>query len=412
MAVWNISRDTTPDSGSVYNGAPTPVGGSSTVNSWYRDYAGRQGEAEGINYWQGRLDAGENEASVLADFKYAASDKGNIETATNAGYYDNSYNTGDQPWRPGDPVDLGSYATSSANPGGFNYSDVDNRTYTPPRGMLTGAVGNGYEPSSYEPARQAVVSGYAAPAKAPVSSYNAVNQQVIPNQMSGDRAAGLLASDSLYMQQARHSGRVEAHNRGALDSSLAADASQAAAIRAVQPFALQEADVYSNAASNFANATNRASEFGAREENVAALQTNQQQDAASRFGAAAENLANREYTNSVNQASAFGAAAINRAGEFYAGAQNTASIQNANNELSLALQSMRDELSTYATDVQRDTALDNLGLNLFNTAINSGVFNNADTIAGYFNTVSGIFPDLGIQLISQASGVTDDGVIV
>lgn len=270
---------------------------------------------------------------------------------------------------------------------------------------------NGYEPTGYQAAPKANVTGYAAPTQAQTQTYGATNQNITPDQLSSDRMAGILATDSPYMQQARYDGMATAAQRGLLDSSLSAEAAEAAAIRAAAPFAMQEAGVYTDAAANYANAQNRASEFGAREQNIAALQTNQQEDAANRLGAAEQNLANRANTQAANRALEFGAAAVNRAGEFYAGAQNAASIQNANNELSIALQDMRTELSNYSTDAQRDTALDNLGLNLFNTAMNSGVFNNAETIAGYFNTVSGIFPDLGIQIISQASGVTDDGVI-
>jgi len=333
----------------------------------YQNETGRASDAWGKEYWQNELDSGKSREDVITAF-------GN--TAEGIGY-DN-------------PV-----------------SEQDGQGVE-----LTGAQAHGYQPTGYTAAPKANVTGYAAPGQAATQTYGATNQNITPDQMSSDRAAGILADDSLYMQQARHSGRVEAHNRGALNSSLAADASQAAAIRAAQPFAMQEAGVHANAAANFANASNRANEFGARETNVAALQTNQQQDTASRFGAAAENLADREYTQSVNRAEEFGAAAINRAGEFYAGAQNAASIQNANNELSLALQDMRAEVSNYSTDIQRATALDNLGLSLFNTAINSGVFNNAETITGYFNTVSGIFPELGIQLIDQAAGITDDGVVI
>jgi len=277
--------------------------------------------------------------------------------------------------------------------------------------QLAGATPIGYQPSSYNTAQKSTVSGYNAPAQAITQGYGAANQNITSDQMLGDRLDKLLESDSPYIKQARNQGMLAAHSRGLLNSSASAGAAQAAATQAAIPIASQEAGVYSSAAANFANASNRASEFGAREANVAALQANQQEDASSRFGAAAENLASREFTQATNRAEEFGATAINRAGEFYAGAQNAASIQNANNDLSLSLQDMRTEISNYSTDMQRATALDNLGLNLFNTAMNSGVFNNADTIAGYFNTVAGIFPDLGIQLIDQAANTAAEEVV-
>ena len=277
---------------------------------------------------------------------------------------------------------------------------------------IEGAKASGYEPTSYAPAPKAGVTDYAAPAQADTTSYQAKNQNITSDQMMGDRMAGLLDSDSRYIQQARNDGMLAGHSRGLLNSSMSAGAAEAAAVRAAAPIASQEAGVHANAAANFANAQNRSSEFGAREANVASLQQNQQQDAANRFGAAADNLASREYTQAENAANQYGATALNRAGEFYAGAQNAASIQNANNEMTLALQDMRDEISNYTTDMQRATALDNLGLNLFNTAIDSGVFQSAETIQGYFNTVASIFPDLGIQMIAQTANTISDGIII
>jgi len=333
----------------------------------YQNETGRASDAWGKEYWQNELDSGKSREDVITAF-------GN--TAEGIGY-DNPQSTGG---------------------GGAN--------------SITGAQAHGYEPTGYTAAPKANVTGYAAPGQAATQTYGATNQVITPDQMVQDRMVGLLDNDSPYIRQARQQGLLASHARGMLNSSASAGAAQAAATQAALPIAQQDAGTHATAAANFANATNRANEFGARETNVAALQTNQQEDTASRFGAAAENLADREYTQSVNRAEEFGAAAINRAGEFYAGAQNTASITNANNELSLALQDMRAEVSNYSTDMQRATALDNLGLSLFNTAMNSGVFNNPETIAGYFNTVSGIFPDLGIQLVHQASSIVNDGVVV
>ena len=330
----------------------------------YANETGRASDAEGKDYWQGQLDAGHSREDIISGFNKSQEGQG----------YDAAIST--------------------------------------PTGMLEGAKAHGYEPTGYNAAPKANVTGYTAPDQAATKGYSATNQAITPDQMSGDRMAQLLAGDSKYIAQARNDGMLAAHSRGLVNSSMAPGMAEAAAIRAAMPLAQQEAGVYSNAAANYANAQNRADEFGSREANVASLQQSQQQDAASRFGAGAENLASREYTQSQNVAEQFGATAINRAGEFYSSAQNTASIQNANNELSLALQDMRDEFSTYSTDMQRATALDNLGLNLFNTAMNSGVFSSPETIAGYFDTVSGIFPDLGIQLVSQAADQIPEGVVI
>lgn len=270
---------------------------------------------------------------------------------------------------------------------------------------------HGYEPTGYE-TEDTTAQGYQAPTAAPVVSYDATKQGVTSDQLSVDQLNKMLDSDSPYIKQARNDGLLASHQRGMLNSSMSAGAATAAATRAAAPFAMQDANTFASAEANYANAQNRASEFGAREQNVAMLQENQQQDAANRFGAAESNVADRANTLAANQASEYGASAINRAGEFYAGAQNTASITHANNELTLALQDARDEISAYATDVQRKTALDHLGLNLFNTAMSSGVFNNAETISGYFNTVSGLFPELGIEIIGQTTYQVPEGVVI
>jgi len=341
------------------------------LESVYQNETGRASDAIGKEYWMGQLNEGKSRDDVISAFN---------QTAEGMGY------DAPQQQEPTSPQE--------------------------PALTLTGAQATGYEPTSYTAAPASSVATYSAPAQAQTQGYTATNQAITPEQLSGDRLTQLLGEDSAYMKQARNQGMLTAHSRGLVNSSIAAGASQAEAIKAGLPIAMQEAGVYSNAASNFANAQNRASEFSAGEENVAALQTNAQQDRANEFGASAQNLSNREHTAAVDQASAFSATALNQAGEFYASAQNTASLQNANNELALALQQAKDEISTYATDVQRDTALDTLGLNLFNTAINTGVFNNPETIAGYFNTVSGLFPELGIEMIAQSSAQVPAGVIV
>jgi len=277
---------------------------------------------------------------------------------------------------------------------------------------IEGAQANGYEPSSYKAAPQATTTSYSAPAKAATQSYEAVSQDVTNDQLVSDQLTNLLDSDSPYIKQARQQGLLASHSRGLLNSSMSAGAAQGEAIRAGLPIAQQDANTYYSAATNNANAQNRQLEFGARESNAAALQHSQQQAAAMRATADAKNIASREATAASNRAKEFGATAVNRAGEFYASAKNAASIQNANNELTASLQEMKNEISTYSTDVQRSTALDNLGLNLFNTAVETGVFNNAETVTGYFNTVSDLFPDLGIQMISDAASTTPEGVVV
>ncbi len=73
---------------------------------------------------------------------------------------------------------------------------------------------------------------------------NAYMGTVNPNSLVANQLSGLLASNSPYMEQARLSGMGTANSRGLLNSSMAAGASQQAAIQAGLPIAQQDASTY------------------------------------------------------------------------------------------------------------------------------------------------------------------------
>lgn len=78
---------------------------------------------------------------------------------------------------------------------------------------------------------------------------DAITRDVQGNELSGNQLNALIQGDSQYIRNARLSAREAAADRGMLMSSVAAGASQRAAIDAAQPFAMQQADAYGRAAS-------------------------------------------------------------------------------------------------------------------------------------------------------------------
>lgn len=88
------------------------------------------------------------------------------------------------------------------------------------------------------------------------SQFDATTRDVGQQELVGTQLQGLLESQSPYMQQALLAGQRQAASRGALSSSLAAGASQAAAIQAAFPIAAADAQTYSRVASENVAAIN------------------------------------------------------------------------------------------------------------------------------------------------------------
>lgn len=85
---------------------------------------------------------------------------------------------------------------------------------------------------------------------------DAVTRTVQANELSGNQLNDLIRGNSQYIQNARLSANEQSAERGMLMSSIAAGASQRAAIDAAQPFAMQQADAYGRAASENMQAQN------------------------------------------------------------------------------------------------------------------------------------------------------------
>jgi len=301
------------------------------------------------------------------------------------------------------------------------YDSVDAYNNIPTAGWespsLTGAQAYGYTATNMTPTSYTAdqvnldnVRKYTA-AHAGSQGYQANQHQVGSNELVADQLTGLLDKNSAYMQQARTDGMQQAHQRGLLNTSMAGEAAQAAAIRAGLPIAQADANTYWQTALANANADNRAMEFGAGASNTASLSN-----------ANADNTASSQYTNAYNNqqtvnqsavnnqlrfganaanlAASQNATAANRAAEHYASAQNTASIQNANNEMQLAIQQMA-----------QDTSLDKMGLSIMEIGFKNGVFTDPTTAANYLNMAGSLIPNLGIQVVTDLADQAASGVV-
>ena len=117
--------------------------------------------------------------------------------------------------------------------------------------------------SNAERAAQDILSGKLASPKSVAGSYDATQRSIsAPEDTVQGQITGLLDKDSRYIQRAKVAGTTYAASRGLLNTSIAAGATEAAAIDAALPIAQQDADTYfrqgleNQSASNTALSTN------------------------------------------------------------------------------------------------------------------------------------------------------------
>jgi hypothetical protein len=123
----------------------------------------------------------------------------------------------------------------------------------PAGGDPNNTYGTAYSPSNQYSYGSSRVGGYT---NLPGGIYNAGNsgrdnayvRDVQGDELVAQQMAGLLAHDSPYLQQARLGAIQGANARGALNSSIAGGAAEAAAIQAAMPIAQSDAEAYRNAA--------------------------------------------------------------------------------------------------------------------------------------------------------------------
>lgn len=104
------------------------------------------------------------------------------------------------------------------------------------------------KPTSTEPTSGTTAPSTIQPVAAKPSAELAANQTTVSdNAQVGNQLNDLLKSDSPYIQEARLQGQQEASNRGLQNSSIAAGASQRAAIQSALPIAQQDASLFGQA---------------------------------------------------------------------------------------------------------------------------------------------------------------------
>ena len=141
-----------------------------------------------------------------------------------------------------------------------------------------------------------------ASADADAEDANVTTRTVTPDELVENRINNLLASNNPYIQRARTSGLQFANQRGLLNSSIAAQASEEAAIARAGEIASQDANTYAQAA--LANQ---------QAQNTAGLQDAQLGTNVSMFNVGEDNVTNRFNAQSTNEAGQFNAAAANQA---------------------------------------------------------------------------------------------------
>ena len=267
-------------------------------------------------------------------------------------------------------------------------------------------------------------AGYSSPDQAQTSGYDVARQAIDPSKTSAGLLASMTQRDSPYMQAARTNALQRMNRSGNLNTSTAVGAAELAAIQAAQPFALNDSGQYFNADRDHANAQNREGEFDASAGNQASMQTNQQQDQSFRFNADSTNVQGRHNSaalnnssqfnaNSFNRASEINANAINRFSEIFVNAKNATDRDTAQNEFKMTLAKMDQELSTYKTDIQRATAIEQMGIHALESGMAQGIFADRELALGYLQTIGTMIPDLGIQIAVQAAdAAASSGAIV
>ena len=125
-------------------------------------------------------------------------------------------------------------------------------TYTRRRGQSRYDIASPEEERNIPPTRTSLFSSSFGGMSMPTLNMNlhqAETREVTDDELVENRLTNLLRSDNKYIQQARRDGAAIAAERGALNSSMFADHSQAAAIRAAGAVAEPDANAYRMAAS-------------------------------------------------------------------------------------------------------------------------------------------------------------------
>lgn len=323
-ATSTTTSTTTTDTPTTDNPTPdTPPSGmtldeaTSYVTGLYQSILGRAPKQAGLDYWVNDLMSGATAADVQSNIFYSPEFGGRANSEV-SGYFTSL--TG----AAGDPSQIASYvgeAQAQAKSLSQIYQEIynsdaakafrDSQSNTglppppPPPPPAPGDVPTGSQAtvqSAADDTQTYDATQAAASADAGAEDAQVAARTVTPDELVENRINNLLDSNNPYIQRARTSGLQFANRRGLLNSSIAAQASEEAAIARAGEIASQDAATYAQAA--LANQ---------QAQNTAGLQDAQLGTNVSMFNVGEDNTTNRFNAQSVNEAGQFNAAAANQA---------------------------------------------------------------------------------------------------
>lgn len=136
-----------------------------------------------------------------------------------------------------------------------------------------GLINNEMDQTQVKPVDPAIAAGTKVAEAKPVT-YDATTRAVDPaTQTVAGQVNNIIKDDSPLMQRARAGAMESANSRGLINSTMAAQAGQAAVIDAATPIANADANINTTAARDNQNVTNAATAAGADAVNKAAVQS-------------------------------------------------------------------------------------------------------------------------------------------
>ena len=334
------------------------------VENLYEKYLQREGDVEGIKYWQGGLDSGKTEQEIEKEFTSSIAFI-NEQDAINAK-------------AETDRVNAATAATALANKQQQQQqADTANAA----------ALNNVTKAVSVDKVYQST------PVAGVSSTYTASNYK--PTTLS-EQMNVLLSENSDYLKLARTQADQQMNSRGLLNTSIAQGASQAAAIDRVMPIAEADANALNQSARDNTTYDNAATIANTNMRNEFALAQKQALDSASSNYADARNNAEQQNANngiavvlqnSINEMNAYG---------------NEISRQVKLDELSYNIFKAALDSGIYADTSVYDPETGEM-------TQNNSVQDQA-RVDGWWQNIAAIIPDAGRPVIEKAIEAASTGI--
>lgn len=267
--------------------AAAPAAPNYDVNSWYRTTLGRDGDSQGVAFWQKQIANGMDPQAAYAEFTKGATTNHELVKPTDWSAA-NTY-TGPQSKDKTTPVDdwgrnvLGRDLTpteqaalntrfnaAAATGGPAAVQALYDEFLTANKGQVKNNMSMA-EASQINPGFQANPAIAAGPT---LIDPSALTHRIIdkPTETVAGQLGSVLAADGPLMQQARAQAMTQANERGMLNSSLAASAGEDAMISSALQVATPDAGYYNHASDYNAAAENQATMYNATTQNDFAKQ--------------------------------------------------------------------------------------------------------------------------------------------